>query len=132
MSFLIAGAIAAAAGSLVSGKLGASAAAKQAKAQKQAANRYAKALRQQASKMQGGMSQARLRSLQAAGSLQRASEAQQSRTEAARGGRAPSRALPLSACALRSTRHAAVAGRRASVWRGRRAGYFSESGVSRS
>jgi len=93
MSFLIAGAIAAAAGSLVSGKMGASAAEKQAKAQKQAANRYAKALRQQASKMQGGMSQARLRSLQAAGSLQRASEAQQSRTEAARGGRAPSAML---------------------------------------
>jgi hypothetical protein len=39
------------------------------------------------------MSQARIRSLQAAGAMQRASEAQQSRTEAARGGRAPSAML---------------------------------------
>ncbi len=87
------GALASAGGSLTSGLIGMKSAARQAKAQKQATNRYAKALRQQASKMQGGMSQARLRSLQAAGSLQRASEAQQSRTEAARGGRAPSAML---------------------------------------
>lgn len=87
------GTLASVGGSLASGLKASKAAEAQAKAQKQATNRYAKALRQQASKMQGGMSQARLRSLQAAGSLQRASEAQQARTEAARGGRAPSAML---------------------------------------
>lgn len=87
------GALASAGGSLASGLIGAKSAARQARAQKAATTRYAKALQQQASKMQGGMSQARIRSLQAAGAIQRASEAQQSRTEAARGGRAPSAML---------------------------------------
>jgi len=92
-ALLIAGTAVAAGGSLLSGALSGSAAARQARAQKAATNRYAKALRQQASKMQGGMSQARLRSMQAAGALQRASEAQQARSEAARGGGAPSAML---------------------------------------
>jgi hypothetical protein len=87
------GALASFGGSLASGAMASKAAQKQAEAQKRATSRYAKALRQQASKMQGGMSQARIRSLQAAGAMQRASEAQQSRTEAARGGRAPSAML---------------------------------------
>jgi len=87
------GALASFGGSLATGAMASKAAQKQAEAQKRATSRYAKALRQQASKMQGGMSQARIRSLQAAGAMQRASEAQQARTEAARGGRAPSAML---------------------------------------
>ena len=93
VGLLFAGTAIAAGGSLLSGALSGSAAARQARAQKAATSRYAKALKQQASKMQGGMSQARIRSLQAAGAMQRASEAQQARTEAARGGRAPSAML---------------------------------------
>jgi hypothetical protein len=87
------GALAAAGGQLASGLSAGKAAKKQAEAQKRAANRYAKALRSEASKLSGGMSEARKRSLQTGAALDRAALGQQARDEAKRGGRSPSAAL---------------------------------------
>ena len=86
---LLAGAV----GSAVGGRMSAQAAERQAKSQKAAMTRYARALQQQASKIQGGMSPARMRSLQAAGAIQRAAESQQARRAATRGDRVPSAEL---------------------------------------
>ena len=69
------------------------AAGEQAKAQKKALNRYAKALRSQASKLQGGMSAARKRSLVTEAALDRAALGQQARDEAKRGCQSPSAML---------------------------------------
>jgi len=84
---------AAAIGQAVSGLSAGAAAKKQAQAQKRAANRYAKALRSQASKLQGGMSVARQNTLKAGAALDRAALGQQARDEAKRGGQSPSVAL---------------------------------------
>ena len=67
----------------------------QARAQKRAANRYAKALRSQAAKMQGGMAAAQKRSLKTEAALDRAALGQMARDEAKRGGQPPS--IPLEA-----------------------------------
>lgn len=69
------------------------AAEEQAKAQKKALNRYAKALRSQASKLQGGMSAAQKRTLKTDAALDRAALGQQARDEAKRGGQSPSMTL---------------------------------------
>ena len=89
----IAGTAAVAGGQLASGLSAGRAAKKQAQAQKRAANRYAKALRSEASKLQGGMSGAQKRSLQTGAALDRAALGQQARDEAKRGGQSPSAAL---------------------------------------
>ena len=68
----IAGTVAVAGGQLASGLSAGRAAKKQAQAQKRAANRYAKALRSQASKLQGGMSAAQKRTLKTEAALDRA------------------------------------------------------------
>ena len=81
---------AAAIGQAVSGLSAGAAAKKQAQAQKRAANRYAKALRGQASRMQGGMSAAQKRTLKTEAALDRAALGQQARDEAKRGGQSPS------------------------------------------
>lgn len=88
-----AGALAAAGGQIASGISAGRAAEKQARAQKKAMNRYAKALRSQASKLQGGMSAARKRSLVTEAALDRAALGQQARDEAKRGGQSPSAML---------------------------------------
>jgi hypothetical protein len=87
------GALAAAGGQIASGVAAGNAAQKQAKAQKRAANRYAKALRSEASKLQGGMSVAQQNTLKAEAALDRAALGQQARDEAKRGGQSPSAAL---------------------------------------
>ena len=87
------GALAAAGGQIASGVAAGNAAQKQAQAQKRAANRYAKALRSEASKLQGGMSAAQKRTLKTEASLDRAALGQQARDEAKRGGQSPSAAL---------------------------------------
>jgi len=87
------GAAVAAGGQLASGISAGNAAKKQAQAQKRAAGRYAKALRSQASKMQGGMSAAQKRTLKTDAALDRAALGQQARDEAKRGGQSPSVAL---------------------------------------
>ncbi len=87
------GAAVAAGGQLASGMSAGKAAEKQARAQKKAANRYAKALRGQASRMQGGMSAAQKRTLKTDAALDRAALGQQARDEAKRGGQSPSVAL---------------------------------------
>ena len=69
------------------------AAEEQAKAQKKALSRYAKALRSQASKLQGGTSAARKRTLKTEAALDRAALGQQARDEAKRGGQSPSMTL---------------------------------------
>ena len=89
----IAGTAAVAGGQLASGLSAGRAAKKQAQAQKRAANRYAKALRSQASKLQGGMSAAQKRTLKTEAALDRAALGQQARDEAKRGGQSPSVAL---------------------------------------
>ena len=81
---------AAAIGQAVSGLSAGAAAKKQAQAQKRAANRYAKALRGQASRMQGGMAAAQKRTLKTDAALDRAALGQQARDEAKRGGQSPS------------------------------------------
>jgi hypothetical protein len=88
-----AGALVAAGGQIASGISAGRAAEKQAKAQKKAMNRYAKALKSQASKLQGGMSAARKRSLVTEAALDRAALGQQARDEAKRGGQNPSAML---------------------------------------
>ena len=88
-----AGAGLAAVGQIASGISAGKAAEKQARAQKKAMNRYAKALRSQASKLQGGMSAARKRSLVTEAALDRAALGQQARDEAKRGGQNPSAML---------------------------------------
>ena len=88
-----AGALVAAGGQIASGISAGRAAEKQAKAQKKAMNRYAKALKSQASKLQGGMSAARKRSLVTEAALDRAALGQQARDEAKRGGQSPSAML---------------------------------------
>jgi len=90
---IIAGTAAVAGGQLASGLSAGRAAKKQAQAQKRAANRYAKALRSEASKLQGGMSVARQNTLKAEAALDRAALGQQARDEAKRGGQNPSAAL---------------------------------------
>ena len=90
---IIAGTAAVAGGQLASGLSAGRAAKKQAQAQKRAANRYAKALRSQASKLQGGMSAAQKRTLKTEAALDRAALGQQARDEAKRGGQSPSVAL---------------------------------------
>jgi hypothetical protein len=87
------GAAVAAGGQLASGLSAGAAAKKQAQAQKRAANRYAKALRGQASRMQGGMAAAQKRTLKTEAALDRAALGQQARDEAKRGGQSPSVAL---------------------------------------
>jgi hypothetical protein len=82
-------------GQVFSGLSAGKAAKEQARAQKQAANRYAKALRTQAARMQGGMSAARQRSMKAGAALDRAALGQMARDEAKRGGESPS--IPLEA-----------------------------------
>lgn len=84
---LIGGAIViSAAGAAASGSRERRSAEGQAAAQKRALERYAKALRSEASTIQGGMSQAQQRTLAATGAAQRASEGQRARDEVARGG----------------------------------------------
>ena len=68
----VGGALAAAGGQAISASRAGKAAESQAKAQKRAANRYAKALRAQASRMQGGMSAAQKRTLKTEAALDRA------------------------------------------------------------
>ena len=87
------GAAVAAGGQIASGVAAGKAAQKQAQAQKRAANRYAKALRSEASQLQGGMSAAQKRTLVTEASLDRAALGQQARDEAKRGGQSPSAAL---------------------------------------
>jgi chromosome segregation ATPase len=87
------GALAAAGGQIASGVAAGNAAQKQAQAQKRAATRYAKALRSEASKLQGGMSAAQKRTLKTEAALDRAALGQQARDEAKRGGQSPSAAL---------------------------------------
>jgi hypothetical protein len=87
------GAAVAAGGQIASGLSAGRAAKKQAQAQKRAANRYAKALRSEASKLQGGMSAAQKRTLKTEAALDRAALGQQARDEAKRGGQSPSAAL---------------------------------------
>lgn len=82
-------------GSLASGLSAGAAAKKQAQAQKKAATRYAKALKAQASRMQGGMAAAQKRSLKTEAALDRAALGQIARDEAKRGGQPPS--IPLEA-----------------------------------
>ena len=90
VSLAVGGALAAAGGQAISASRAGKAAESQAKAQKRAANRYAKALRAQASRMQGGMSAAQKRTLKTEAALDRAALGQQARDEAKRGGQSPS------------------------------------------
>jgi hypothetical protein len=89
----VGGALVAAGGQAISASRAGKAAESQAKAQKRAANRYAKALRAQASRMQGGMSAAQKRTLKTEAALDRAALGQQARDEAKRGGQSPSASL---------------------------------------
>lgn len=89
----IGGALASAGTQAVSARRAGKAAESQAKSQKRAAGRYAKALRSQASKLQGGMSAAQQRTLKTDAALDRAALGQQARDEAKRGGQSPSVAL---------------------------------------
>jgi hypothetical protein len=93
ISLAIGGALVAAGTQAVSARRAGKAAESQAKTQKKAANRYAKALRSQASKLQGGMSAAQQRTLKTDAALDRAALGQQARDEAKRGGQSPSVAL---------------------------------------
>lgn len=93
ISLAVGGALAAAGGQAISASRAGKAAESQAKAQKRAANRYAKALRKQASKLQGGMSVAQQNTLKAEAALDRAALGQQARDEAKRGGQSPSASL---------------------------------------
>tara|TARA_R110000787_G_scaffold189026_4_gene300753 strand:+ start:7405 stop:8118 length:714 start_codon:yes stop_codon:yes gene_type:complete len=85
----IIGGVVSAGGALIKGQMQGKAAESQAQAAKTAASRYAKALKMEASKIQGGISSALKDTLMAGGALQRASEAQQTRDDIARGGRGP-------------------------------------------
>ena len=80
----------AAGGQLFSGLSAGRAAREQAEAQKKATSRYAKALKAQASRMQGGMSGAQMRTMQTGAALDRAALGQMARDEAKRGGQRPS------------------------------------------
>lgn len=93
LTLAIGGALVSAAGQAVSARRAGKAAESQAKSQKRAAGRYAKALRSQASKLQGGMSAAQQRTLKTDAALDRAALGQQARDEAKRGGQSPSVAL---------------------------------------
>ena len=82
----IIGGVVSAGGALIKGQMQGKAAESQAQAAKTAASRYAKALKMEASKIQGGISSALKDTLMTGGALQRASEAQQTRDDIARGG----------------------------------------------